>query len=302
MTSRPRRSPGNAKPLRPPRPVLDPPPTRIGEHEVHKAAVLPEVDLATRDRLRASLSRHGLRRPIVRHEGRILAGRARLRLCLEMGVEPRFEDLEAGKDPLSYVLDEAVARRRLNRSGCAITAARAAGLKQGRPSAKVRGCTISIEQAATRCGVSVRLVKSARKVLKAGLPQLVRAVELELLSVSRAEMIASLPKERQRVFIAALELTTTAKERAALVAEFTGRTRKRRRDAAEAIRDLASHVRRAEDPVTQLEKVIDDVTQQAGLRPRTESGELVEPVPSAEPAESEEGDEADVESGGTSGR
>lgn len=295
MTSRSRRSPGNRKPLRPPRPVLDPPSTRIGEYEVHPAAVLPEVDPLTRETLRTSLGRHGLRRPIVLHEGRILAGRARLQLCMTLGLEPRFENLDGEQSPLEFVLDEALARRRIGRSGRAITAARAAGRGPGRPPKKVQSCTLSIEQAAARCGISIRLVKTARKVLKAGLPQLVRAVELELLSVSRAEMIADLPPERQRAFVAALELTASTKERAALVAEFTGGPSKRRRDAWEAIRDLASHVRSADDPAAQLGRVLDDVSQQAGFRLCAGPGELVEPVPDTPPHDNAKDDRADTE-------
>ena len=283
MTTRPRKSQTKGRTRQPPRLVLDPPPNTIGDHQVHEAAVLPEVDPSTRETLRASLRRHGLRRPIVRHAGKVLAGRARLQLCLEANLEPRFEELDDKQDPLGFVLDEALARRRLGRGGCAITAARTAGLKRGRPSAKVRACTFSIEQAAARCGVSVRLVKSARRVLKAGLPELVRAVELELISVSRAEMIAALPGERQQAFIAAFKLTSTAKERAELVAEFTGTSAKRRRDAGDAIRELASHVRKADDPAAQLGQVLGDVTQQAGFRLRAEAGELVEPIAGGKP-------------------
>lgn len=275
------RTPGSRANTRPPsHPNLDRPPTCIGDHGVHEAAILPEVDPRTRAALRSSLRRQGLQQPIVLHEGRVLIGRARLQLCMEMGLEPRFEDLEDELSPLTFVLDEAFASRQLGRSGRAITAARAAGLKPGRPAKTVRNRTLSIEQAATLCGVSVRLVKSARKVLRAGLPKLVRAVELEMVSVSRAEMLASMPEERQREFIARLERTTTAKERAELVAEFTGKTSKRQRDPWEAIRDLASHVREAEDPAARLAKVLENLAKQAGVSlPRPDSDPEEQPAP-----------------------
>lgn len=259
----------------PVRPNLEPPSTTIGDHQVHPAAVLPEVDPATHARLVDSIKRHGLRDPIVRVGNQILAGRARHRACLEAGVEPRFTDLEPD-NPLNWVLDEALSRREITRSGRALTAARAAYLKPGRPKGTVRDRTVSIQQAARRCGVSVRLTKSARKVIKSGLPQLVRAVELDLVSVSRAEAIAGMPGERQQAFIDALAATTTAAQRKAVLAEFTGTAAGRSRDASAVIGELARHVQQADDPSARLGQVLDEVASLAGYRLRGTPSKLVE--------------------------
>ncbi len=273
-----RRSPASRASKRTPsRPDLEPPSTTIGEHQVHPAAVLPEVIPATYARLLESIKHRGLRDPIVRVGGQILAGRARYRACIEAGVEPEFTDLES-KSPLEWVLDEALSRREITRSGRALTAARAANLKPGRPKGTVRDRTVSIQQAARRCGVSVRLVKSARKVIKSGLPQLVRAVELGLVSVSRAEAIAGMPVERQQAFVDALVATTTAAQRKALLAEFTGSPSGRSRDASAVIGELARHVQRADDPGTRLSQVLDEVASLAGYRLRSTPSNLIEPA------------------------
>ena len=273
-----RRRPARRAPTKAPtHPNLEPPPKTIGEHPVHPAAVLPEVAPSTEARLVASIKRHGLRDPIVRVGGQVLAGRARYRACLQAGVEPRFVDLEPD-NPLEWVLDEALTRREISRSGRALTAGRAANLAPGRPSAKVQGRTVSIEQAARRCGVSVRLVKSARKVLKAGLPRLVRAVELGLVSVSRAEALAAMPTERQQAFVDALALTTTAAQRKALLAEYTGAPSSRIRDAGAVIGDLVRHVQEADAPGARLGQVLDKVASLAGYRLRGEPSSLVQPV------------------------
>src|SRR5262249_34703483 len=46
-------------------------------------------------------------------DGKILDGRNRYRVCLELGIEPRTEDLPPATDPLDYVLDVNLHRRHL---------------------------------------------------------------------------------------------------------------------------------------------------------------------------------------------
>lgn len=57
--------------------------------------LFPEVNGKRFDDLVADIKGHGLMHPIVRHEGQILDGRARLRACKLAKVEPRFIEFES---------------------------------------------------------------------------------------------------------------------------------------------------------------------------------------------------------------
>ena len=282
MASRKRKAPRKSKKKALPI-VLEPPATRIGDFEVHEAAVLPEVRASEQATLTRSIAEVGLLHPIVRHGGRILGGRSRLEACLTSGVAPHFKDLPDETDPLAYLLATDVERRHLSRSARAITAARSAQLKQGRPKRSVQRCTFTIEQAARRLAVSVRLVKTARKVLDKGVPTLVRAVELDLISVTRAESIVALDAEEQAAFVERLRNAGTAKERVGLVRGAVGqlglgRTASKPNSTDASLRTLAAHVRSAEVPEATLEEIVGTLAERSGFRLLKELADVVEPV------------------------
>jgi ParB-like chromosome segregation protein Spo0J len=56
---------------------------------------------------------NGLREPIVLHEVQILDGRHRYRACLELAIEPRFQEYD-GNEPVAFVISMNLRRRHLN--------------------------------------------------------------------------------------------------------------------------------------------------------------------------------------------
>ncbi len=81
--------------------------------EPHAISLLfPAMGAAERQGLRDSLARDGLLDPILLFDGKILDGRHRYDACVELGIEPRFEEFD-GDEPAAR--DHAVARNLLRR-------------------------------------------------------------------------------------------------------------------------------------------------------------------------------------------
>ena len=84
--------------------------------------------------LKESISRLGLLDPILLWRETVVDGYHRLRACLELGVEPRFDVLSADADPMEIVVDRMGTQRHLNETARAAAAVRAMGKpKPGRP-------------------------------------------------------------------------------------------------------------------------------------------------------------------------
>ena len=63
------------------------------EMQFHELAnVFPLIEGPAFDELVADVKAHGLREPIITHEGKIIDGRNRFRACQQAAVEPRFEE------------------------------------------------------------------------------------------------------------------------------------------------------------------------------------------------------------------
>lgn len=185
-------------------------------------ALIPEMSAQDFARLRDDIEAHGLHRPIVTLDGTVLDGRHRLRACQEVGVPPRFEEF-TGADPADYVYSENVSRRHLSKSQLAIVAvrlkahyaveakARQSAAGGDRTSAKalqanlpeaLRDTGQAREKAASRVGVSARMVDQAEHVMSKGVPALISAVEAGSIAVSEAEAISKLSKTRQEQIVA----------------------------------------------------------------------------------------------------
>jgi len=150
-----------------------------------------------------SIRDHGLLTPITLYEGKILDGRHRHRACINLGIEPSFEEFE-GEDALGYVIALNLSRRHLDESQRAMIGGKLAALRgMGRPkkeSPQISGLTA--KEAAARMNVGTRLVESAKKVLKEGSAELVEAVDNGQIAVSVAAKIADMSPDQQAQVIA----------------------------------------------------------------------------------------------------
>ena len=84
--------------------------------------------------LKESISRLGLLDSILMWRETVVDGYHRLRACLELGVEPRFDVLSDDADPMEIVAGRMGTQRHLNETARAAAAVRAMGKpKPGRP-------------------------------------------------------------------------------------------------------------------------------------------------------------------------
>jgi ribosomal protein S20 len=182
---------------------------------VHPAALaFPGMSPAALQELAEDIRRNGQAHPIMcTADGIILDGRNRARACEIAGVEPRFEIYEGG-NPVGFIVSSNLKRRQLNESQRAVIATRLATLARGQhqaagenaersgpPEAQMRKCAdldpaMTQAAAAAALNISKRSVQSARVVLDHGDPELIKAVEQGLLSVSTAARTAKPPKPR----------------------------------------------------------------------------------------------------------
>jgi hypothetical protein len=83
-------------------------------YEFHPLAdIFPLTEGAEFTVLLADIGIYGLLQPIAIYEGKILDGRNRYRACLQVGVEPRFEEFK-GDDPVAFVVSANIIRRHLS--------------------------------------------------------------------------------------------------------------------------------------------------------------------------------------------
>lgn len=205
--------------------------TRYG-YKPHPAAELfPMMDGQAFKELCADIHQHGLRHPIVLHEGMVLDGRNRLKACEVTGVPARFTPYEGYTSPTAYVLSANLYRRHLDTSQRGMLAARAkplfeeearkrqialAGTRKGQgehlPPNLAEGQGDSRDLAATVANVSHGIVDAGSKVLASGTPELVAAVDRGEVKVSAAAEVATLPPEEQRAAVAAGKVAERAKQ------------------------------------------------------------------------------------------
>ena len=171
----------------------------IQDYEQHDLGKLfPLMDEGQFTALVADVRERGLKRPIVVHDGRILDGWHRYRACKEAGVPLRVE--VTTDDPLAHVLGENLHRRHLTTSQKAIIAAGMVNSKHGRPAGKGAELHLfTVDHAASKFAVSVRVVKDARKVLNEAEAEVVECVRLGRAKVTDAvKVVADAPEHQTR--------------------------------------------------------------------------------------------------------
>ncbi len=166
--------------------------------EIHPAAYLfPEMQEQEFEELKEDIAKHGLQIPILIYQGKVVDGRHRLRACTELGIIPRFEELQAANDAAVYgaVVGINLYRRNLPLNERVLIAARLANLVVG--ANQHTAGAVSQQKAAEELGVSVDSVSRGKQVLKSGVPELIKAVEAGKIDITNAAALAKLSKEDQ---------------------------------------------------------------------------------------------------------
>ena len=183
---------------------------KIGDYETHPAADLfPMMDGSEFDSFCESI-RSGLRSAIIKHpDGSILDGRNRLRACLRVGTEPRFETWTDDGDPVAFVLDLNLERRHLSESQRSMIAGRIYEMERDSHGGNRRSSDSptkspigdlkpkAVDVVAKRLNVGAMTVTRAVKVLREATPEVIAMVDDGSLAVSAAVEVARLPKDQQ---------------------------------------------------------------------------------------------------------
>lgn len=182
------------------------PPQPAPEHEYAK--LFPLLDEEARRQLVDDIRANGVLEPIVFFNGSILDGRNRYYAARELLIEYPRVDYD-GDDPLGFVISRNMRRRHLTESQRAAAAAKIANMRVGDfagnqhvPPANLPTPPVSQASAAEMLNVSERSVRTAKKVIDHGAPELVAAVDAGKVSVSAAAEVASLPAEEQEEVVA----------------------------------------------------------------------------------------------------
>lgn len=172
-------------------------PSKVKLPPVHELAEVFDLDQGEIGPLADRIKKHGLRKPIVRHEGKILAGRRRFLACQLAGVEPRFVEFselpesERQGGILEYVMDDEFFRRHAAFADRALAAARYQEWLRQHPSDEKLG------DVPEKFKVSARTVADAGVIVKNGHDELVDAVAKKRIPVAQAAEIARKPKDEQ---------------------------------------------------------------------------------------------------------
>jgi ParB-like chromosome segregation protein Spo0J len=148
-----------------------------------------------------SIRQNGQHDAIILFDGMVLDGRNRYRACLAAGVEPRTAQF-TGNDPVAFVMDHNIHRRHLNESQRAMIGARLSEYsKSGTRTdlGEISPRSRTSQEAADLVNVNRATVVAAKKVLRDGTAEEIKAVEAGKAAVSTIakEIRAKKPPEER---------------------------------------------------------------------------------------------------------
>ena len=130
------------------------------------------------DALVADISKHGLREPIVLHEGMILDGRTRWRACERLGIKASTIEWDRLGSPEAFVVSKNIMRRHLTASQRAWLISEFTTLRIGQTKAtsttakaKDQAVVLTTREAASIAGVGAAVVQAAKSVREHGTPE-----------------------------------------------------------------------------------------------------------------------------------
>ena len=179
------------------------------------AKILPDMQENEFAGLKADIKANSLLEPIYTHEGEVIDGRHRLRACVELGIEPRYEPID-NIDPVRFVWSKNLRRRNFSQSQKAMAIVLLTEWpKRGRPqnnSANLPNFpTLDRKEMAEQEGVSLRLINDSAALVhpdSGAVPELIDAAKQGIVSVTDATKVKDESRRAQR---RGLELKTRNK-------------------------------------------------------------------------------------------
>ena len=159
------------------------------------------------ERFKRSIAINGQQVPIARRDGVIYDGVHRLKACIELGLEPRFTEIDAEEDLLRFVIAHNADRREADGDDRTLTAFLfSEGSTPGRPRSTEENEVnlpdfMTLREATKTFGISESKIKHARRVLRengTAAPELRQAVLEWSIKFSDASRIVNHPPEVQR--------------------------------------------------------------------------------------------------------
>jgi N6-adenosine-specific RNA methylase IME4 len=160
------------------------------------ANIFPLMEGQEFEELKEDIKKHGLKQTIILYEGKILDGRNRYNACIELGIEPKYEEYD-GDEPLSYVISMNIKRRHLDKSQLAVIALDILPLaeqeaKKRMLSGKKTDPMEIIPQGAARdqvgdqLGVSGRMISDAKKIAEEN-PEMIEKLRKGETTITKAK-------------------------------------------------------------------------------------------------------------------
>jgi DNA modification methylase len=176
--------------------------------------IFPALGREDLQELADDIAENDLRNPIVRHQGKLLAGRNRWDACPLAKVEPRFTEFD-GDDPIGWVVSQNLVRRHLTASQRAVVAfdllpmLEKEAKQRQRRSNSYKGNGRSASHGANQNGkgkaseMAARIAKSSSrnvervKAISKQAPELIEEIRAGKVKVSDAEKLAELPEQQR---------------------------------------------------------------------------------------------------------
>lgn len=189
----------------------------MADYEFHEIASIFPLSEEKIAELAEDFATSPMNKSIELFEGKIIDGRHRYLACKRAGIRPHFVDVRPS-DPIRYAVQCNLKRNHYSPTQLSMCAGKVRDLydQQAKERQQVRkgrqaGSTVenlpqldsgkARDKAGELFGVSGKSVDHATKVLKQGTPELVAAVESDLIAVSTAARVSSLSEDEQNALV-----------------------------------------------------------------------------------------------------
>lgn len=161
-------------------------------------SVFPEHDDEEMSALKESIQRSGQLLPILVKGEKLVDGRARLKICEELGIQPLTLDIGEAANEDDYAKSVNMFRRHSSKAQLAFYGAMIATMEKG-SNQHTAGAACSRKEAAKLVGVSEDSIDRAHNIMSKGCPKLIEMVEKGGVSLSVADkLVKNFPSKTEQ--------------------------------------------------------------------------------------------------------